>query len=247
MVRKDVGIILKSARSGETSKLVTFLGRRSGKVNLIGKGAFGAKSPFRGSLELGNVIEAVYYYKEGRTLFFLKEVYVRSTLGGARESLPHLAVSLGLLELVEHICYWGSPEEQVVDLLHENLLCPLAADPLHFYLVFEFKLLGILGVVPDFSSCVSCNGDITQGSYHPADGTSVCRTHDFDSPHRVRLSREILEHIAVIQACSLGEASNLEVKPALRKRLGEILHWTYTFHVQGYSLSKALKLVPKGD
>jgi DNA repair protein RecO (recombination protein O) len=247
MLRKDEGVVLKSARSGETSRLITFLGRRSGKVSLIGKGALGAKSPFRGLLELGNLIEVVYYHKEGRTLFFLKEVNVRSTLGAVRESLPHLASALGLLELVEHVCYWGSPEERVVDLLLEHLECALAADPLHLYLVFEFKLLEILGVVPDLSSCASCDHDLAGGYYHPADGTSLCRKHSFDTPHRLRLSGELLEHIDLIRMSSLGEASGFEVKAALRKRLGEILHWTYTFHIHGYSLPKALKLMPKVD
>ncbi|MEJ2720147.1 MAG: recombination protein O N-terminal domain-containing protein [bacterium] len=63
MIKKDEGVILRSARSGETSKLVTFLGLESGKIRLIAKGALGGKSPFRGVLEPGNHLEIVYYFK----------------------------------------------------------------------------------------------------------------------------------------------------------------------------------------
>lgn len=247
MLRKDVGVVLRSARSGETSKLITFLGRHSGKVNLLGKGAMGSQNPFRGLLEVGNLIEVVYYDKAGRTLFFLKEVYVRLTLGSLRDSLPHLATALAILELVESVCYWGSPEERAVDLLAEAIACPPADDPLHLYLSFAFKLLEVLGVVPDLSSCASCGGDISDGYYYPADGTSTCRKHSKDSPHRVRLGRKALDYVAGVAQKTLADLSTIGSDRAARKRFGEILHWTYTFHIQSYRLPKALKLVPRGD
>jgi DNA repair protein RecO (recombination protein O) len=245
MIRKDIGVVLKSARSGETSLLATVLGRQSGKVNLIGKGAFNNRSPFRGSLEVGNLIEAVYYHKEGRTLFFLKEVYVRSTLVAMRDSLPHLASALGLLELVEHVCYWGSPEARVVDLLAEFIDCPPAKDPLHLYLAFAFRMLEVLGVLPDLSSCAACGGQLPSGYYHPAEGTGMCGTHSCESPHRVRLSPELLEYVGATADSTLAEASMASVDPVLRKRFGEIIHWTYTFHIQGYSLPRALQLLSR--
>lgn len=246
MLFKDEGVVLKSGRSGDTSKLITFFGRRSGKIKLIGKGALGERSPFRGGLEVGNLIEAVYYYKEGRSLYFLKEVHVRSTLGDARRSLPHLASALGVLEVLDAVCYWGSPEERIVDLIGEYLACRVVEDPIHLYLVFEFKLLEILGVVPDFSSCALCGGEMASGFYVPAEGTSVCARHGTESARRIRLDAPVVEHIRGIGSRSLHESSGLAVDPKVRKRLGRILHWTYTFHIQGYTLPEALKLMPKG-
>jgi DNA repair protein RecO (recombination protein O) len=245
MLRKDVGVVLKSARSGETSLLATVLGRESGKINLMGKGAFNSRSPFSGALQVGNLIEAVYYHKEGRTLFFLKEVQVRATLGPIRESLPHLASALGLLELVERVCYWGSPEPRIVDLLGEVLECPPAKDPLHAYLAFAFELAEVLGVRPDLSCCTACGGEAEY--YHPAEGTSLCREHSGESPHRIPLSPALLAYISATSESSLADASSAAVDPVLRKRFGEIIHWTYTFHIQGYSLPKALQLLPRGN
>jgi DNA repair protein RecO (recombination protein O) len=245
MVRKDVGVILKSARSGETSKVVTFLGRQSGKISLIAKGALGPKSPFRGLLELGNLIDVVFYYKDGRTLFFVKEVSVVSTLGSVRDSLPHLAAALGALELVESVCYWGSPDARAVDLIADYISCAPAKDPRHAYLAFEFKLLEVLGQNPDLSTCAACGSDVAGGSYHPSEGTSLCRTHDRVSPHCIRLDPALLAHAARVAGCTLAEACAFEVERAVRKRFGEILHWTYTFHIQGYSLPTALTLLPK--
>jgi DNA repair protein RecO len=247
MVHTDEGVVVKSARSGETSKLVTFVGRRSGKIRLIGKGALSGGSPFRGTLEVGNLIEVVYYHKEGRTLHFLREAHVRSTLASARRSLSHLASGLALLELIDQVCYWGSPEEPVVDLFRAYLDCGNVKDPLYLYIVVAYKLLEIVGSIPDFASCAVCKGAVAGGHYHPAEGTCMCRTHSIDSPHRVRLSSKVLEHIVAIGSSSLAGASGSEVDPSVRKQLGKIMHWTYTFHVQGYHLPRALKLVRRGD
>ena len=78
MLKKDDGVVLRTARSGETSKIVTLLGRGGGKIRLIAKGALSGKSPFRGSLEPGTHLDIVYYHKEGRTLYFLREAHVYS-------------------------------------------------------------------------------------------------------------------------------------------------------------------------
>jgi hypothetical protein len=101
---------------------------------------------------------------------------------------------------------------------------------------------------------------MTRGYYHPAEGTSLCGTHSRESPHRVRLSPALLGYIAATTDSPLAEASMASVDPVLRKRFGEmasvdpvlrkrfgeIIHWTYTFHIQGYSLPKALQLLPRG-
>jgi DNA repair protein RecO (recombination protein O) len=247
MLRKDVGVILKSARSGETSKLVTFLGRDSGKIKVIAKGALGSKSPFRGAIEPGNVVEVVYYFKEGRTLFFLREVSVEHATGDASSSLPRMASVLAALEVLDQVCYWGSPEPRIVELARELLECEPPRDPLFQFLAFEFKLLEVLGSLPDFHVCEICGGEATDGYYHPADGVTVCHLHSRNSPQRIRLeadTRVLLENMAI---SGLPELARIEVPAETRKRLGKILHWTYTFHVQGYGLPEALKLIPRAE
>ncbi|MDH3215775.1 MAG: DNA repair protein RecO [Candidatus Krumholzibacteria bacterium] len=247
MLLKDEGVVLRSARSGETSKLITFFGRSSGKIKLMAKGALAAKSPFRGALDVGNVLDVVYYHREGRTLCYLKEIYVCSTLAPVRESLSGLASALAVLELLDKVCYWASPEERVVDLVQEYLACTESRDPLYVYLACAYKLLAVLGVNPDFSACAVCGGAIGGGYYHPADGTSLCRQHSFETPNRARLDRRVLEQLATMTAGTLPQLSTREVDANVRKYLGKMIHWTYTFHIQGYVLPQALKLMKKAD
>jgi DNA repair protein RecO (recombination protein O) len=247
MIRKDRGVVLRSNRSGETSTLVTLLGRDSGKVRMLGKGARSARSPFRGALEPGNILDVVYYYREGRTLFFVKEVHVHSTLDSLRASLTGIASVLAALELLDKVCFWGSPDEHVVDLAFDYLACKDAADVLWLFLVFEHKLLNVLGALPDFSACARCGKPIVEGYIHPEDGAALCMSHSTAAPQRVRIDAEAAALLADMASSTLADLASRTVTRPARKRLGKIMHWTYTFHVQGYSLPEALKLIPNAE
>jgi DNA repair protein RecO len=245
MVRKDRGVVLRAARSGDTSKLVTFLGRDSGKIKLIGKGALSSRSPFRGSLEAGNRLEVVFYFKEGRTLYFIKEAHVVSTLGAGNATLDRVAANLAALDLVDQVCYWGNPETGIVDLVDDYLDCRTGDDPLAVLLALEMRLLEALGSAPHIGSCVECGSPAQGGYYYPADGTSRCRKHAASAPQRLRVDDTLVDLAAFMSESKFDEVARTGVDAATRKRLGKLLHWTYTFHIQGYRLPEALKLITK--
>ncbi|MCZ6765624.1 MAG: DNA repair protein RecO [bacterium] len=244
MLRKDEGILLKSARQGETSRVVTFLGRESGKIRLLAKGALGHKSPFRGLLEPGNLIEAVYYYRNGRSQFFLREVHVRNGIRADREPLESVASSLAILELLDQTSYWGSPDEHIIDLVGEYFGAARNGDPLFIFLAFGFKLLEVFGTMPELFACSVCEKPLTSGYFHPAEGVSACTSHSVGTGKRIRLSADLLELLERMAETPLRDLTSGTVDRDLRKRLGRVLHWTYTFHVHGYTLPEALKLIP---
>jgi DNA repair protein RecO (recombination protein O) len=245
MIEKDDGVVLRTARSGETSKIVTFLGRRSGKLRLIAKGALKPSSPFRGSLEPGNHAEVLYYYKEGRSLYYLREIHVYSSIETGRDSLPRMAAALAVFELVDGVCFWESPEERIVDLVIEYLRCPPAADPVLLFLAFETALLSVLGALPDLASCAVCGEPFERGVYYPEGGESACPRHARPSGQRIDLEPDLVALARSFSEGPLERAARSTAAGELRKRLGAVLHWTYTFHVQNYRLPESLKLIQK--
>ncbi len=245
MLQKDEGVVLKTTRSGETSRFVTFLGRESGKVRLLAKGAMGPKSPFRGALETGGRLEVVYYRREGRTLYFLKEVNVRSLLESGRESLSRMATALAVLELLDRVCFWESPESRIVDLVFEYLETSDVIDPVFFFLAFEWKLLTVLGASPDFGGCAACGAKLDGGFYHPDEGLCACPAHTQPEPQRIKLTGELISLVESLDDDPLAAAAGSIVSPDTRKGLGAVIHWTYTFHVNNYRLPESLKLIPR--
>jgi DNA repair protein RecO (recombination protein O) len=243
MLKKDEGVVLKTARSGESSLVVTFLGRELGKVRLMAKGVLSPKSRARGLYEPCNHLEVVFYFGPGRTLFYVKEASVLSPPYTARDSLTHMAAGLAVAELLDQVCFAQSPDESVVDLAVEYARSDRGRDPLFLFLAFETKLLEALGALPQLSGCAVCGSPATGGVYNAGEGESYCKRHAAETQPRIRLSKNVL---VVFNSCleePLSELSGREVAREVRKHLGKIVHWTYTYHVQGYSLPKSLSLI----
>lgn len=243
MLQKDDGVVLKVGRSGETSLLVTLLARRAGKIRLLAKGVLGPKRPTRGVFEPGNHLEIVFYFHEGRTLYYLKEASSVSPPQTNRDSLPHLATVLAALELLDQVCYPGSADEAVLDLALEYVQLEKSPDPLFLFLAFEARLLQALGVIPQLDRCPRCGCAISRGFYSAREGAGFCREHAPDDPERLALSGDVVAAFDRCVAQPLSSLSGDAVAREVRKDLGKIVHWTYTFHVQGYSLPKSLNLI----
>ncbi|MEK7728922.1 MAG: DNA repair protein RecO, partial [candidate division KSB1 bacterium] len=65
---KAEGIIVRSMKMGETSKLVTLFTRELGFLKVVAKGSRTSKSRFGAALEPLTVSRVVYYLKENRDL-----------------------------------------------------------------------------------------------------------------------------------------------------------------------------------
>lgn len=242
MLEKDEGIVLTAARSGETSLLVTFLGRRTGKIRLLAKGVLVARHAARGLLESGNYLEVLCYTRAGRTMSFLKEATLLAAPSHRRDSLPHMVAMLAAVELLDQVCYVGAAEEGIVDLGVEYIRAGQASDPLLVFLAFELRLLGVLGSAPDLLACAACGRELSTGSYSARSGEARCSDHSVDDDG-VALDPALVELAAICARQPLAEISEMTVDASPRKILGKILHWTYTFHVQGYSLPNSLNLI----
>ena len=244
MLVKDYGIVLAVARSGETSLSIIFLGRTSGKVRLLAKGVLGPKHTSRGVLEPGNEVEVVFYHKDGFASFYLKETSLIASPAAGRDSLPHLAANLAALELLNQVCVPGaSLDHGIVDTAAAFLGAAPSDDPLLLFLAFEIKLLDALGVAPDTFGCVHCGTTPDGGLYSPRDGVSFCAEHGTRVPDSVTLSGELLHAAARCAEDSFDAIAQGGVSRSARKELGRLVHWTYTYHVQGYHLPRSLSLI----
>lgn len=244
MLLRDSGIILAIGRTGETSLSAVFLGRAAGKLRLLAKGAMSAKHPTRGPLEPGNEVEVLYYHREGQFTSYLKEVSLLCAPAAGRDSLPHLAANLAALELLNQVCVPNaSIDTELVDTAAAFLASPPATDPLFLFLAFQIKLLAALGVSPGTIDCVRCGERPNDGIYSPRDGVSFCAEHRTQVPEAVRLSAEIVNAAEQCAAQSFDVLSSEAVTRGVRKELGRLVHWTYTYHVQGYHLPRSLNLI----
>jgi recombinational DNA repair protein (RecF pathway) len=156
-----------------------------------------------------------------------------------------MGAALAVLELLDGVCYWESPEPRIVDLVLDYLACPAPEDPVFLFLAFELKLLAVLGAIPDFSACAACGGSLAEGFFDPEQGECACPRHSAPSPQRIALDADLTALLVSLDGEALFAAAGRKIGPDSRKRLGSVLHWTYTFHVQNYRLPESLRLIPK--
>jgi len=244
MLIKDTGIVISATRSGETSLRVLFLGRTGGKLWILAKGAMSARHPTRGVLEPGNRIDVVLHRREGQATHYLKEASLVAHPAAGRDSLPHMAAAFAALELLDQVCVsGGSLDESIVDVASDYLASPPALDPLFAFLAFEIRLLDVLGVAPDTVSCVRCGAPPDAGSYSPRDGVSLCAEHRTSLPESVHLSAGVVAAAADCASEPYENIARAAIPAPVRKELGRLVHWTYTYHVHGYRLPRSLNLI----
>lgn len=121
MIINSAAIVLKAIDFQESSKIVTLLTPKEGKVAVIVRGARKPKSKFAGFFEAGNVLEVVYYKKPSRAVQNLTEVSFLQKNWKIREDFSKLAVVLATMEMMDQLVHDNEASEDFYNLA-ENLL-----------------------------------------------------------------------------------------------------------------------------
>ncbi len=98
-------IILRSIDYQESSKIITVLSKEHGKISLIARGARRLKSKLAGLIEVGNILDVVYYYKETRSLHTLSEASVAYQSLSFRQDFEKASVLYSTLELITQLTH----------------------------------------------------------------------------------------------------------------------------------------------
>ncbi len=243
MLEKAEGVVLSTRRSGESSVSATALLARHGKIRLTAKGVLSKKDGRRGALQPGHHVQVLFYLKPNRHVYFVKEVDLVGRPAAADSSLELMASRLAAMEILDLVCYPGSPADEVVELAIDFVSAPAPQDPLLMFLAFAAKLLERLGAFPDVETCAECGKAADEGIYRFAEGSTVCRSHGAGGEGTMVLRSAVREALLGCLTADFEVLGGATLAPESRKDLGKLIHWTYTSHVQGYSLPKSLSLL----
>jgi DNA repair protein RecO (recombination protein O) len=173
MLINDRAICVRVIDYSETSQVVTFFTRQTGKVTLMAKGSKRARSPFGGPIEIFSTGRAVFSDsgrdKMGTLVEFeqMAEMPASSTIAS---DIGTLNCCLFTVELVNLLTTDFDPHPGLFDALltflnkinrnKKNALAPLV--------VFQLNLLREIGLLPVFEFCVNCKNHFnTQSQQAP--------------------------------------------------------------------------------
>jgi len=171
--RETEAIILKTFPLGEADRLVSFLGRSSGRMRGVAAGARRIKNRYGSTLQLLSHVQIWYVERETRDLVRIQQADLLESFNKAQSDYS-LSTSLALVsEVMESVL----PEHEVNEAMFrlvlltareiERLGCSALAVS-----YFAFWTVRLAGWLPRFDVCELCGkrfgkGPAYQAAYHP--------------------------------------------------------------------------------
>ena len=258
-ILEDEGLVLRSLRYRETSRIVTFLTRRHGKLNVIAKGARDLKSPFGAALQPLTLSRIVFYSKISRTLQFLKAASVeRAYLAILAEPAIYLLASAAA-EFVLKVLPDEDPAPELFDALR-GFMEACEEDPPRWgretaFKGFQLHVVGLLGYRPQLDTCAGCGRPLeSPRGFGVAEGGLLCGG-CCPAGEVLAISPRALTRLRAILAGGPGAAEHASQGPlepgsaadreawegALDREVTGIIESFLRFHVTGYRGLRSLR------
>lgn len=212
--RETEAIILKTFPLGEADRLVSFLGRTSGRLRGVASGARRLKNRYGSTLELLSHVKIWYVERETRDLVRIQQCDLLESFHKAQSDY---GLSIGLA-LISEISELVLPEREVAEPMFRLIL--LAAQqiertgnwdvPLSYFAFWTVRLGGWL---PQFDRCEVCGAPLgTQAAFHAPWSAGLlcekCRRSGMGSMHVE--ARQLGERFAGERLDRIGKPSVLQ-------------------------------------
>jgi DNA repair protein RecO (recombination protein O) len=233
MLKKDEAVCIRTVDYSDTSQIVAFFGRATGKIRAIAKGSKRAKSPFSGSIEMFSSGPIVFTEPRGQNLSVLTEFEQRDVFAGLRSNLFALNGAFLAAELLNSLTTDSDPHPQLYDSFVQFLHnCEKATDKaglLTRLVPFQMDLLREVGTFPVLDHCTNCkrafNNDWGEVYFSSLANGLVCRDCEASFVDKVKISAKAaacLNDLTLID--SADEKTLSEIEKTLIHHFTEILH-----------------------
>ena len=164
MLSRDLAICIRVVDYSETSQIVTFFARETGKITAIAKGSKRPKSAFDGPIEIFAQGEIVFSNSDKDKLATLTEFEQRPAFAHLSGNLFVLNCSLFAAELLNNLTTDYDPHPDLCDSFLRFLqnineirdTLHASRDALTLLILFQLSLLKEIGLQPVLTHCVNC-------------------------------------------------------------------------------------------
>jgi DNA repair protein RecO len=224
--RTDLGLVLRRFPFGESSLIVHVLTEHHGRVHMVARGAFRAKSPLCGLLDLLDTLELTWSVSKNSTMGELREGQLITRRRDLTKDLTFYRTAVAGLELSAVASTEGLPDQalfhRAVSFL--DLVPQEGRNPALELLAFDLAMLGGLGLAPVLGECAACGHSAApvdaagqRVAFSAGAGGRLCRkcaTEARAQGSRVgTLGVEILDAAAVLSKRSASERAQLPPMP----------------------------------
>jgi DNA repair protein RecO (recombination protein O) len=204
MLTKDLAICIRAIDYSETSQIVTFFAKATGKIDAIAKGSKRPKSPFDGPIEVLSHGNIVFVDSAGEKLATLTEFQQQPTFINLRKNLFVLYACLFAAELLNNLTHDHDPHAELFDsfldfLRNANEQFSRNDEQHHILallILFQLTLLSEIGLQPVLSHCANCKTKYAERStqyetyFSSSANGLICRDCESSFPDKIRLTKE---------------------------------------------------------
>ncbi len=151
---RDVGVVLRTYKLGESDRIVVIMTAENGKVRAVAKGVRKTRSKFGARLEPMSHVRLLLY--RGRELDIVSQAETVEPLSPMLSSLDRASQGMAAIEAVDQLGLEREPNPQLyrmtVGVLRTIAERPAALNVPAFY----WKLLRAEGLEPQLDACVRC-------------------------------------------------------------------------------------------
>ena len=239
MLTKDIAICIRAVDFSETSQIVTFFARASGKVSAIAKGSKRPKSTFDGPIEIlsfGKIVFSNSTKEKLATLTEFQSAYGGPGFANLPRDLFTLNCGLFAAELVNHLTNDHDPHPELFDRFLQFLKSANEQqaesngrrDMLGLLIVFQLVLLKEVGLRPILDACGNCKSNFHAGwpeSYFSSSANGlICRDCEPSFPDKIRLTKNAAACLANLKQIAKSQEKTLsEVERLLASHFTELL------------------------
>jgi DNA repair protein RecO (recombination protein O) len=242
---KDTAICIRAIDYSETSQILTFFTRDTGKIGAIAKGSKRPKSSFGGPFEIfsyGKIVFAESNKDKLATLTEFEYAFGGAGFSSLSDNLFRLNCCLFGAELLNKLTHDYDPHPQLFDDFLQFLQNAQSStsikhrassiEMLTLLILFQLSLLKETGLQPVLSHCVNCKTQFehrTSSIEHQVYFSSsinglICRDCEASFPDKIRLSLNVANCLSNLKLLTGAKETTLkEIEKLLTHHLTEIL------------------------
>ena len=229
MITHTEAIIFKSVDYQETSKIVTMFTREHGKIALLVRSVKKPKSKFAGLIEVGNILDVVYYYKSSRSVQILSEASYAVKNKKLRSDFEKMATMTSAIELISQLLHENEVNEPLFDFTKKMLVWLNGADihppKLFPYLQVRLATLTGIGLQLDLDKSVS------ETNYLNLESGLVSRKSV--SSHSYKLTHNQFKYVQTALQSRSSTLFRISFETGELKALVDMLDRYLKYHVEG--------------
>ncbi len=222
MLQKVEGIIIRTNDYGETNKIITVFTREYGKIGLMARGA---KKP---SSRLASVSQIFTYgsflIQTSSGLGTLQQGESLSSMKHLKSDIIAMAYASYIVELTDKALEDRKANPVLFELFHQVLhLMNEGMDIEVLTMIYELKMLQVIGLYPHLSSCVSCFRTEGRFTFSIREGGFLCHLCLKKDPLSIQITPATFRLLRLFYSFDLSRLGTISVKPDTKLELKTVI------------------------